>query len=326
MSIEIIAEVAQGYQGDITLAKLLAKAAVRAGVDAVKFQLIYADELATRDYEYYDFFRGLEMPKEVWKEIVQETHESGVRFYFDVYGEKSLGEAVDLGVDGIKIPTMEFFNTNLVHLALSEMPRVFVSVGGISLEEIEWFVDFHARQVCFIYGFQAEPTPIESNNLRRFATLRKRFPSYCFGFMEHADGGSEDAMNLALVALGFGIDCIEKHISLDRILQLEDCVSALPPERFQVFVQNIRHLEKALGTDDLELTPLELEYRLKTIKVVVANRELRKGKVIAIDDVCLKRTAHPSLSSSAFRMEEVLGQTLIVDVQCDQQVTEEMFE
>lgn len=59
-------------------------------------------------------------------------------------------------------------------------------------------------------------------------------------------------MNLALVALGFGIDCIEKHISLDHSLQLEDWMSALSPERFQVFVQRIRHLEKALGTDDLE--------------------------------------------------------------------------
>ena len=41
--VEIIAEAAQGFEGNPTLAKLLARGAVRAGADAVKFQLIYAD-------------------------------------------------------------------------------------------------------------------------------------------------------------------------------------------------------------------------------------------------------------------------------------------
>jgi len=48
MTIEIIAEIAQGYEGNSTLALMLAKAAVRSGADAVKFQLVYADELATK--------------------------------------------------------------------------------------------------------------------------------------------------------------------------------------------------------------------------------------------------------------------------------------
>ena len=60
MSVEIIAEVAQGYEGNPTLAGLLARAAVRAGADAVKYQLVYADEIATPDYQYYDLFRRLE--------------------------------------------------------------------------------------------------------------------------------------------------------------------------------------------------------------------------------------------------------------------------
>ncbi len=64
MSVEIIAEAAQGYEGNVTQARLLARAAARAGADAVKFQLVYADELATPDYQYYDLFRNLEMPAE----------------------------------------------------------------------------------------------------------------------------------------------------------------------------------------------------------------------------------------------------------------------
>ena len=41
--IEIVAEVAQGYEGNIKLTELLTTAAILSGADAVKFQLVYAD-------------------------------------------------------------------------------------------------------------------------------------------------------------------------------------------------------------------------------------------------------------------------------------------
>ena len=61
MKIEIVAELAQGFEGCAKQAKLLIKAAAKAGADAAKFQLVYADELATEDYEYYNLFSSLEM-------------------------------------------------------------------------------------------------------------------------------------------------------------------------------------------------------------------------------------------------------------------------
>jgi N,N'-diacetyllegionaminate synthase len=66
MQIEIIAELAQGFEGRPEQARLLMKAAASAGADAAKYQLVYADELATPDYKYYDLFRSLEMPDDVW--------------------------------------------------------------------------------------------------------------------------------------------------------------------------------------------------------------------------------------------------------------------
>jgi sialic acid synthase SpsE len=50
MTIEIIAEIAQGFEGVAEQARLLMKAASSAGADAAKYQLVYADELATTEY------------------------------------------------------------------------------------------------------------------------------------------------------------------------------------------------------------------------------------------------------------------------------------
>jgi N,N'-diacetyllegionaminate synthase len=329
MSVEIVAEVAQGYEGNAVLAQLLARAAVRAGADAVKFQLVYADEIATPGYQYYDLFRNLEMPQEVWRTVVKEAKGGGARLYFDVYGERSLREAVELGVDGVKIHTTDFFNSRLVRSALDMARRVYVSLGGISAEELKEFLAYYDitpdLDVCLMYGFQAEPTPIESNNLRRLGTLRALFPGYRLGFMDHTDGNIDDAMTLALMTLSFGVDCIEKHISLDRNLELEDYVSALSPEKFQVFVQRIRHHEKALGMDSLELTSVEREYRHKTMKVVVASRKLKQGDVVTVEDVCLKRASRPDQTSSIHRMEEVVGRSVSVDIEPDEQITRKIL-
>ena len=329
MPVEIIAEAAQGYEGNPTLAQLLACGAVRAGADAVKFQLVYADEIATPDYQHYEFFRRLEMPREAWQAVVNATHEAKAQFYLDVFGERSVREAHALGADGVKIHSTDFFNAPLVRLALDLMPRVLISFGGIAVEELEEFLQAHRippdGKACLMYGFQADPTPVELNNLSRLGALRVRFPGYRFGFMDHTDGSAEEALTLSLLALPFGVSCIEKHIGLDRTLELEDYVSALSPEQFQMFVQRIRRLEPALGTGRLELTSTEQAYRQNAVKSVVVNRALKQGKVIAPADLSLKRIARAGASPPLHRIEEAVGRTVVVDVQPNQPLTRGML-
>ena len=70
MSLKIIAEIAQGYEGNLTQSKLFIKAAAFSGADLVKFQLVYADELCTKDYKYYDLFKSLEIFKIIFIIII----------------------------------------------------------------------------------------------------------------------------------------------------------------------------------------------------------------------------------------------------------------
>ncbi len=60
--IEIITEIAQGYEGDPKLTDLLTTGAIASGADAVKFQLVFAEELATPDYQYYELFKSSSIP------------------------------------------------------------------------------------------------------------------------------------------------------------------------------------------------------------------------------------------------------------------------
>jgi len=331
MPVQIIAEAAQGYEGDATQARLLVRAAARAGADAVKFQLVYADEIATPNYRYYGLFRNLEMAPETWHRLADDAKAEGIRLYLDVYGDRSLREAVKLGAQGLKISTTDFGNSRLVGAALETGLPLLISIGGITTDELAGFLVEHRitaeHAVCFLHGFQAEPTPVEANNLRKLAALRARFPGYHFGFMDHSDGSGDDGLSISLLAVSLGAESIEKHITLDRVLELEDYVSALPPGRFRNYTRQLRRLESALGTESVELSPIEYEYRRKSMKVVVAGRMLQQGHEIGMEDVCLKRAAYsePDKSVLLDRIEEAVGRVLTVDVQANQVITKEML-
>ena len=238
MSVEIIAEVAQGYEGNPKLSDLLLKAAIAADADAVKFQLIFADELCVPSYPYYKLFSSLEMEMESWKKLIDTTHKAGKRFYFDVYGAGSLQWAKELGADGIKISTTDFYNTHLRAAALEQFERLYFSIGGVPIEDVDALIQDCGKRtnITLMHGFQAEPTQTQDNNLKRISTLRARYPKINIGFMDHALGTSKESLYLPLVAIGQDVSCIEKHISLDPLLEVEDYISALSPSCFLHFV------------------------------------------------------------------------------------------
>lgn len=309
----IVAEAAQGFEGDPTLARMLVRAAAVGRADLVKFQLVFADELATPAYRHHSLFRQLEMPEAAWETVAAEAARRGVGLVFDVYGPASLRLAAKLGAQVVKVHSTDFFNQSLIDEALAEMPRVFFSAGGIEVDEVAALlgrVGRDAERLTLLYGFQSEPTATADNHLRRLAAYRHRFPGLALGFMDHADGASDEAGWLGLLALPFGISVLEKHISLDRGLELEDYVSAVDAAGFARYVERVRAAEAALGCDDLTLSPAERAYRGRALKVVVAARPLAAGAALGDDDVALLRTGLEGERRPLHRLGDALGRRL----------------
>jgi len=323
--IEIIAEVAQGFEGDKKLASLLTQGAIASNADAVKFQLVYADELATPDYQHYQLFKNLEMQQNIWVEICKQIHNADKKVYFDVFGLHSLEVARKLDADGVKLSTTEFYNNALFDKAIAQFNNIYLSVGGIPIEDIDKKLSvLNSEQmdtVCLMYGFQSEPTPVEQNNLNKLRLLKQRYPSFKIGFMDHSDGGLDDAFHLSLVALGVGVDSIEKHITLDRELKIEDYISGITPDNFVAFVNLINRFEPALGIDTLDLTDLEKEYRSKATKSVVAMCNLNAGDIITQDMVALKRSSQPLTHDSILELKDVIGKKLNTNILMNAPIT-----
>jgi N,N'-diacetyllegionaminate synthase len=324
MNIEIIAEIAQGYEGNSKLAELLVKGAIAANADSVKLQLVYADELCVPEYEYFELFRSLEMKEEIWEGLVQMVKAANKKIYFDVYGEKSVRLAYKLKADGVKISTTDFYNDSLLKLASELFDTIFISIGGVAAEEIDLLINGKIKlpvNTILMHGFQAEPTATEDNNLRRIESLKNRYPQCRIGFMDHSSGINEYAFYLPMIAIGTGASFIEKHITLDYTLEIEDYISALSVDRFKQFVSIVKHIEQSLGSQELELNSKEIEYKKRAGKVVVAKNNILAGSVLTEKDLCLKRVTTKPTGTHFSKYSDVIGRNLIESININSPVS-----
>jgi len=320
MKVEIIAEIAQGYEGNPKLAELLVKGAIIANADSVKMQLIFADELCVPSYPYYNLFKSLEMKIDVWISLVDLVHKAEKKIYLDVYGFESLSVAHELKVDGVKISTTDFYNFPLVKEVFSSFDTVFLSTGGVAIQDIQDMLKTFAtpKNLTLLHGFQAEPTAIADNNLNRISSLKSCFPHVKIGFMDHSLGSDDEAFYLPLLALGLGVHSIEKHISLDYNLEIEDYISALSIDRFKIFTKLVRKMEPSLGSAALVLTEKEIEYKNKAGKIPVAKNDLKNGEMITASNMVMKRFSTKPSDEYYTRINDVIGKTLKSAIKKDQ--------
>ena len=99
----------------------------------------------------------------------------------------------------------------------------------------------------------------------------------------------------------------------------------MAPDGFAQFVGNVRAAigaigDPALGGDDL--SDAESAYRLKMKKHVVLRHSLRAGTRLAASDVALKRRPDPP-EDVAFRIDQVVNRTLVVDLAPDRPISME---
>ncbi len=332
MSIYIIAEIAQGYEGRAEQAAMLVAAASSAGADAAKLQLVYADELATPDYEHYSLFRKLEMPDSVWIDLKRLAEEKNIDLFLDVFGERSLGLAVSIEARGIKVHSTDMSNPGLLAaISRTAIDEVLLSVGGCSLGEIDAALALVGhKRVTLLHGFQGYPTATEANQISRLTLLAGRYAGHAsirLGFADHAPPDSILCGMIPAAALGAGATFFEKHLTLAKSMKLEDHESALNPDEFAVFATALRECSKALGVvidteEFLGMHEAEHLYRAKTRKHVVAKSALKSGALVSAADIALKRTSAKDAIQDA---RAAIGKRLCRDLSADAPITSSDF-
>ncbi|MDE0926434.1 MAG: N-acetylneuraminate synthase family protein [Methylophilaceae bacterium] len=326
--ISIIAEIAQGYEGKPELARQLLSAAAAGGANAAKYQLVYADELATPDYQYYDLFKSLEMADDIWEDLASYAQEQKIELHLDIFGSRSLALAEKLKVGAVKLHGTDIANVGLLKaVAASQVDTVLLGAGGAFTDEIEQALEILAnKSVVLLLGFQGYPTPDETNQISRVSLFKEKYvkiyPNTKIGFADHADPDSPLKFALGAAALGAGAVVLEKHITLGKVMKLEDHEAALNPDEFFEFSQVIRTCASAVGSttekEDFGMSQSEYDYRDMIRRHVVAARTLKSGDKMQATDVLLKRT---SSQNAVTDLDQIYGKVLKSSVETNMPIT-----
>lgn len=313
---KIIAEIAQGYEGDINLCKRFVNLAKKSGADGVKFQIFEAEELCISNYVHYDLFKSLYIEPSLWKNVIKQCNELGLEFYADIFGTTTLGWMLESNISGIKIHSSDLKNYDLLHQLKDRGIRIIVGVGGSNLSEIEKAINILGEnEIIIMSGFQAEPNLIEDIELNKLQIIKQTL-NVKVGYADHIEVTNPLTKSLPAMAVLMGADYIEKHLTIDRdYLQLEDYISALNADEFIEMVKMIRDVESFPNpwSKAFELTDREKQYRKSSKKVVLAKRKLNSGEIIQEQDLVMLRTAEEC--DEILDLEDIIGKTTTTDVE-----------
>lgn len=288
----IIAELANAFEGKKDIALKLIDKAVEADVDALKFQILFADELLVPEHPKYDVFRRLETSRDDWYDILNYASRSDKLVFIDIYGEESLQFSDNFKADAYKIPPSEMANYPLINRVSLSGTSLILSAGAATLPEIEKAINICRKNksddFVLMHGFQGYPTRLEDTNLNLLVTLKRKF-NCPVGYADHVEGGSELALLMPLLAVAKGAKLIEKHFTLNRDLKGTDYESSVNPDILKKVVQYIRDIDLIFGKSRKELSPDECAYKEDVRKRIIARRKLVAGEKIGEQDVTFKR-------------------------------------
>lgn len=277
----VVAEIGCNHKGEMAIAKeLISTAAEYCKVDYVKFQkrcnkellpfLQYQSPHPTPEHSYgptYGEHREfLEFSIDQHKQLMEWCKEFKVGYTTSVWDVTSAKEIVALNPDFLKVPSASNLHWDMLRVLRDEYDGgIHLSLGMTSRDEEEEIIRFfeekgRAKNLIICACTSGYPVAFEDVCLREIERLKESFGHRVqgIGFSGHHLGIAVD-----IAALAIGVDCIERHFTLDRTWRGTDHSASLEPDGLRRLVRDIHNVSKALTFKKTEMLPVELETRKK---------------------------------------------------------------
>ncbi len=307
----IIAEAGVNHNGNIKIAKRLVDVAVEAGADAVKFQAFKTENLilenvqkapyqqisADKDESQFKMLKKLEINKEQNSELISYCHKKGIIFLSTPFDEESIDELDELGVPAYKVASTDTTNLPFLKKLAQKNKPIFLSTGMSYLTEVEAALQeiypFN-KEVVLLQCTANYPIKDSEANLNVLYTYQSMF-EIIVGYSDHSMG-----IGASPYAIPMGARVVEKHFTLNTGEKGPDHRASLNPEELKLYVQEVRKVEKYLGTFSKAPSFDEQKTRRSLQKSLVASMEIEKGELFSEVNLVAKRTGGIGISPIYF--------------------------
>lgn len=331
-SVYLIAEVGTTHGGDINNALALVEKAAKAGMDAVKFQIIdpYQDSNKDRNYHFksdgvaYEenmqtMFMKLQFNEDEWDKILERAKQNNICCFATVDSVEGIELLEKIKMPAIKMGAWDTTYIPLIkRIAETGLPTL-LDLGPTTEEElkelINTFEDSGGKQLALLHDFHTE---IESEmNMRAIEWLSKN-TSCIVGYSSPARDDDLD-----ILALGLGVNIIEKRLILSRSNKVFHADQSLEPEELKAWVQRVRRLESTLGKNAIIPSLKDAEDSKLYYRSVCTLRDIKKGEIYTEKNLIGKR---PGTGIHTRHLEEIWGKKAVRDIKCDSLISWEDIE
>lgn len=231
---EIIAEIGQNHNGDMTLAKRLITEAKAAGASVAKFQVYSARALFPKEgNEWFDYNCRTELSRADVEVLAAECDRVGIEFMASVFDVERVSWLERIGMRRYKIASRSVNDRPLIEACAATGRRLILSLG---MWHGEGFPSVSAPGgIDFLYCISKYPTPLADLKLASVD-----FTRYA-GFSDHTLG-----VEVAMAALARGARIIEKHFTLDKTSYGPDHACSMTPEELGTLCRFRDRLAEAL--------------------------------------------------------------------------------
>lgn len=330
----VIAELSANHNQDYEIAVQSIKAIRECGADAVKLQTYTADTLTINsDKELfkikgtiwngttlYELYKQSYTPWEWQPKLKKLAEEIGLICFSSPFDKSAVDFLESMNVPAYKIASFEIVDIPLIEYTASKGKPMIISTGIATEEEIQDAIDTCRRvgndQIALLKCTSEYPAPIEDANLNAIPYLANKF-GVISGLSDHTLG-----ITVPIAAVAAGAKIIEKHFILDKKIGGPDSLFSLEPSDFKKMIDEIRIVEKAMGTAEIILNE-KVKASRNFARSLFVVKDIQKGEQLTTDNI---RSIRPSNGLPPKYLNEALGKKAKNNIECGTPLSWDLIE
>ena len=288
----MIAEEGQANQGNFDMAINMCELAAKSGADGIEFQLFLAKDMYIPDDEGYAIYKKRELTISQIKELIDIAHSHSLIFQVAGLSPEVIEKCATLGTDVFVVNATDLTNPVIIDAVLDTKKPFFLATLMVSMEEIDWAVDYSLRKsssnVGLLHGQhvmsskEGNGVPPKLLQLDCIQAFKDRY-GLVTGFVDHTDSKYTSAL-----AVSKGADLITKHLAPESSWKGPDWSVCLTPEDWRIAREIFQYAFDAQGSSK-EISQAELKDRSLHRRSIYINRFLPSGHIISNEDIVMLR-------------------------------------
>lgn len=319
----IVAEMSANHLQNYDRAIRIIHAAKDAGADAIKLQTYTPDTItidAPQDcfqihdslwegMTFHKLYQEAYTPWEWQPRLKEEAEKLGLLCFSSPFDFTAVDFMEQMKMPAYKLASYEINDIPLIRkIARLHKPVIFAT-GIAEFEDIELALSVCKEEgnedVILLKCVSSYPTPYEMINLNTISTLADKYDCI-MGLSDHSMGSA-----VAVASVALGARMVEKHLTLSRADGGPDGAFSMEPREFKQMCQDIRIVEKALGSSTYSLTPEQKKEHAESRSLFVV-KDMKKGELFTPENC---RSIRPGIGLHTKYYEDILGKSASTDIQ-----------